>query len=159
MRTNASSSQNPEDGAVDSGLLVLRVVTGLVFFMHGWQKLIDDGISATQVGFDMMGAPLPDITAVIVTFVELIGGAMFIVGALTRIIGLLLVIDMVGAFFIVHVENGFFVANGGFELVLLLGMATLSLVIAGPGRYSVDMFLGLPGATRGAGAQRERGSV
>lgn len=145
MRQGSYPVQDREDGAIDSGLLLLRVATGLVFFMHGWQKLIDQGISATQSGFDMMGAPLPDVTAVIVTFVELIGGAFLIAGALTRIVGVLLAIDMAGAFFIVHVENGFFVSNGGFELVLLLGLAALSLVIAGPGRYSVDAMLGLTG--------------
>lgn len=145
MRQGSYPVQDREDGAIDSGLLLLRVATGLVFFMHGWQKLIDQGISATQSGFDMMGAPLPDVTAVIVTFVELIGGTFLIVGALTRIVGVLLAIDMAGAFFIVHVENGFFVSNGGFELVLLLGLAALSLVIAGPGRYSVDAMLGLTG--------------
>jgi putative oxidoreductase len=145
MRQGSYPVQDREDGAIDSGLLLLRVATGLVFFMHGWQKLIDQGISATQSGFDMMGAPLPDVTAVIVTFVELIGGAFLIAGALTRIVGVLLAIDMAGAFFIVHVENGFFASNGGFELVLLLGLAALSLVIAGPGRYSVDAMLGLTG--------------
>ncbi len=145
MRQGSYPVQDREDGAIDSGLLLLRVATGLVFFMHGWQKLIDQGISATQSGFDMMGAPLPDVTAVIVTFVELIGGTFLIVGALTRIVGVLLAIDMAGAFFIVHVENGFFASNGGFELVLLLGLAALSLVIAGPGRYSVDAMLGLTG--------------
>ncbi|HLU34394.1 MAG TPA: DoxX family protein [Thermomicrobiales bacterium] len=145
MRQGSYPVQDREDGAIDSGLLLLRVATGLVFFMHGWQKLIDQGISATQSGFDMMGAPLPDVTAVIVTFVELIGGAFLIAGALTRIVGVLLAIDMAGAFFIVHVENGFFVSNGGFELVLLLGLAALSLVIAGPGRFSVDAMLGLTG--------------
>lgn len=133
--------------AIDSGLLLLRVVTGLVFFMHGWQKLVDNGIGATQTGFDGMGVPLPDITAVISTFLELVGGAMLMAGILTRIVGFLLAIEMAAAFFIVHVENGFFVMNNGFELVFLLGGAALTLAITGPGRYSVDALLGLPWAT------------
>lgn len=142
---------------VSSGLLMLRVITGLVFFMHGWQKLFDNGISQTQTAFDAMGAPLPDITAVIVTFLELIGGAMLIFGLLTRIVGVLLIIDMVAALFIVHFENGFFVSNNGFELVLLLAGATLALVIAGPGAFSADEAMGLPGSDgfdRGRGRAR-----
>lgn len=161
MQQNYPILNEREDAPVSSGLLLLRVVTGLVFFMHGWQKLVDDGISTTQANFDAMGAPMPDITAPIVTFVELIGGVLLMLGALTAIAGILLAIDMVAAFFIVHVENGFFVMNGGFELVLLLGAAALTLVIAGPGSYSVDAMLGLPGMRkfdRGEGRARQLGS-
>lgn len=126
------------------GLLLLRVVTGLVFFMHGWQKLVDNGIGQTQTGFDGMGAPVPDITAVIVTFVELIGGIALILGALTQIAGILLTIDMASALFIVHIDNGFFVSNMGYELVFLLGGAALSLVLTGPGAIAVDQMVGTP---------------
>ena len=142
------SSMDSQDQAVASGLLVLRVVVGLVFFMHGWQKLVDNGISATQQGFNAMGAPLPDITAVIVTLLELVGGAMLIAGVLTRIVGILLVVNMIAAMVIVHVENGFFAANGGYELVFLLAGGALALVIAGPGAYSADKMVGMPGLMR-----------
>ena len=124
-------------------MLLIRVVTGIVFFMHGYQKLVDNGISATQKGFDAMGAPLPEITAVVVTFAELIGGAALIVGALTPLVGLILAIDMLSALFIVHIDSGFFAMNGGFELVLLLGSAALGLALTGPGQYSIDAIVGL----------------
>lgn len=136
----------PEAGifpTVSLGLLLIRVVTGIVFFMHGCQKLVDNGISATQQGFDMMGAPLPDITAVIVTFVELVGGAALILGAFTAVTGLILAVDMLAALFIVHIDAGFFAMNGGFELVLLLGAVALGIAIAGPGQYSVDALTNL----------------
>lgn len=136
----------PEAGifpTVSLGLLLIRVVTGIVFFMHGYQKLVDNGISATQQGFDMMGAPLPDITAVIVTFVELVGGAALILGAFTAVTGLILAVDMLAALFIVHIDAGFFAMNGGFELVLLLGSVALGIAIAGPGQYSVDALTNL----------------
>lgn len=138
-----------QDPAIASALLVLRVVAGLVFFMHGWQKLVDNGIGATQQGFDAMGAPLPDITAVIVTFVELVGGSMLILGVLTltRLVAVLLVIDTIAAMFIVHIENGIFAANGGYALVFLLAGASLALVIAGSGAYSVDAMSGVPALT------------
>ena len=132
-------------GTVDLVLLVLRVVAGLVFFMHGYQKLFDDDLSTTQTGFDGMGAPLPDITAVIVMFVELIGGLALILGVLTGIFAALHLIDMVSAFVIVHVENGFFVMNGGFELVFLLAGAATVLLLTGAGAFLVDAMLGLPG--------------
>lgn len=127
-----------QQATVDAGLLVMRVVAGLVFFMHGYQKLFDNGLSATRAGFDGMGAPLPDITAVLVTFLELAGGLALIAGVLTRIVGLLLAVDMIAAFAIVHQENGFFAANGGFELVFLLAGTAIALALTGPGTYAID---------------------
>ena len=129
---------------VGLGLLLIRVVTGIVFFMHGYQKLVDNGIAATQQGFGMMGVPMPDVTAVVVTFVELVGGAALILGAFTAIVGLVLAADMLAALFIVHIDAGFFAMNGGFELVLLLGAMALGLAIAGPGQYSLDAMTNLP---------------
>jgi putative oxidoreductase len=146
-----------QQATVDLALLVLRIVAGLVFFMHGYQKLFDNGISATQTGFDGMGAPLPDITAVIVTFLELVGGLALMAGVLTRVFAMLLAIDMIAAFFIVHVENGFFAMNGGVELVLLLAGVAAALAIAGPGAYAVDSVMNLAGrTTRSQGALTAR---
>ena len=142
MRQYTESGTNA--ATIDAGLLVLRVVAGVVFFMHGYQKLFDNGISATQTGFDMMGAPLPDVTAVIVTFLELVGGIALVAGVMTRVVAALLAIDMVAAFAIVHQENGFFAANGGFELVLLLAGVAVALMVTGAGAYAVDAILALP---------------
>lgn len=125
-------------------MLVLRVVTGLVFFIHGWQKLFDNGLAATEAGFEFMGAPVPAVTSVLVTFLELIGGAALIVGAFTRIAALLLALDMLGAIFIFHIDFGFFIENGGIELVLVLAAATIALIFTGPGRYSADEAMDLP---------------
>jgi putative oxidoreductase len=146
MTTGGRPGSTPDEGiypTVNLGLLLIRVVTGIVFFMHGYQKLVDNGISATQQGFDAMGVPLPDITAVVVTFVELIGGAALILGAFTAVVGLLLAVDMLAALFIVHIDAGFFAMNGGFELVLLLGSMALGVAIAGPGQFSVDALTNL----------------
>ena len=139
-----------QQAGVDAGLVILRVAAGLVFFMHGYQKLFDNGISATQAGFDGMGAPLPDITAVVVTFLELIGGLALIAGVFTRIVGVLLAIDMAGAYFIVHQENGFFAMNGGFERVFMLAGAAVALALTGPGAYAVDAIVNLSPRTSGA---------
>lgn len=120
------------------GMLVLRVVVGLTFAVHGWQKFNEFTIAGTQASFRAMGVPLADIAAPGVATLELVGGIAIILGVLTRVFAALLIFDMLGAMFIVHRPNGFFVTNNGIELVLLLAAACLMFVLAGAGRYSVD---------------------
>lgn len=129
---------------INFSLLIIRIVTGIVFFMHGYQKLFDDGLATTRDNFEAMGVPLPAITSVLVIALELVGGIALFAGVYTRIIGFLFSIEMLAAFFIVHVEHGFFVANGGFELVLILAAVSVAFVIAGGGQYSTDTAFNLP---------------
>lgn len=120
------------------GLLILRIVVGSTFALHGWQKFSEFTIAGTQASFQKMGVPLADIAAPVVATLELAGGIALILGLLTRVAAGLLIFDMLGAMFVVHVANGFFVANNGLELVLLLAAACLVFVLAGAGRYSLD---------------------
>jgi putative oxidoreductase len=76
-----------------------------------------------------------------VSYLELVGGALLILGLLTRIVGALLVVDMAGAAYLVHIKAGFFAADGGYELVLLLGAGALALAVAGAGAWSLDKLL------------------
>ncbi|MET1065930.1 MAG: DoxX family protein [Arthrobacter sp.] len=120
------------------GMLVLRVVVGLTFAMHGWQKFSESTIAGTQAAFRGLGVPLADIAAPGLATLELVGGIALILGVLTRIFAALFIFDMLGAMFFVHRTHGFFVANNGIELVLLLAAACLLFVLAGAGLYSVD---------------------
>lgn len=120
------------------GFLILRVAVGLVFAMHGWQKLTVMGVGGVGGFFGSLGVPAPELMAIVVTAVELIGGIALILGVGTRIAGALLALDMAGALLLVHVANGFFVDAGGFEFVLTLGAAALFLALVGPGAWSVD---------------------
>lgn len=123
-------------------LLIARIGVGIVFVAHGWQKFNDMGLSAVGAGFDGMGVPAPQLAAYFATFVELIGGALLLLGAFTAVAGLLLALNMLGAFVFVHVQNGVFVNDGGFELVVALGVASLLLAVFGAGKYSLDAMLG-----------------
>ncbi|WKG04273.1 DoxX family protein [Mycolicibacterium sp. HK-90] len=123
-------------------ILLARVGLGVIFVAHGWQKFVINGIGATQQGFASMGAPAPDVSAVIAATVELVGGIGLILGLATPVWALLLFAIMVGAFLISHLGHGLFVAKGGFEFVLALGASMLLLVVTGPGRFSVDAALG-----------------
>ena len=124
--------------AQDLALLVARVVLGTVLIAHGWQKLSDQGLDATAAGFDAMGIPAPLAAAYYATFVELVGGVLLVAGLLTRVVGVLVVGDMLGAFWFVHRDGGIFVADGGWELVAVIGALALGLVAAGAGRISID---------------------
>ena len=126
--------------AQDAGLLLLRAVLGVVLVAHGWQKLVDQGFAATADGFGALGIPAPEAAAAYAIAVELGGGVLLLLGALTPLVGLLVASTMAGAFWFVH-RDTFFVADGGFELVLTLGVAGLALAALGSGRCSVDRAL------------------
>lgn len=124
--------------ARDALMLVARIVLGIVLIAHGWQKFFQYGIGGVTASFEKMGVPLPAVSAVFAATVELVGGLALLAGAATVVAGALVVLDMLGAFVLVHIGNGVFVADGGFELVGVIAAAALLLVAAGPGRYSVD---------------------
>ena len=120
------------------GILLARVVVGIIFMAHGWQKLTMNGIDATAGFFGQVGVPEPVVAAWSSALVELIGGAALIVGAATPLFAVLLLGDMVGAYVFVHVGNGIFVDQGGFELVGALAAACLIFATVGAGRLSID---------------------
>lgn len=121
----------------DLGLLLLRVITGIVFAMHGGQKLFVHGFDGVAGAFGQMGAPLPGITGPLVALTEFFGGLALIAGLLTRLAGLGISAVMIGALLLVHLPAGFFLPNGYEFVITLLGVA-LTLVVTGAGRYSVD---------------------
>jgi putative oxidoreductase len=139
--------------ARDLALLVTRVAVGLVFVAHGWQKLFTNGIDGTAGFFDQVGVPAASAAAWFAAVVELAGGAALVLGLAVPVAGLLLLVDMIGAFFFVHAGAGLFVEQGGYEFVLVLGAAALLLAAIGAGRFSVDHLLtGRRRATQPVGA-------
>jgi putative oxidoreductase len=119
-------------------LLVARLVLGVVLVAHGWQKVFTNGLGATAEGFAGMGIPLAPVAAAYAGLVELVGGVLLIAGAATALVGVLVVLDMLGAALLVHVGNGVFASDGGWELVGVIGALALVLAAVGAGRFSVD---------------------
>jgi putative oxidoreductase len=119
----------------DAGLLIVRVVLGIIMLYHGWPKITNLG--GTIEGFTGMGIPLPALAAVFSTVAEVGGGLLLLLGVLTDVAGLLVAIDMLGAITFVHAKNGFAVSDGGFEWPMALLAMGLGIALAGPGRYSV----------------------
>jgi putative oxidoreductase len=123
----------------DVAALIGRIGIGIVFVAHGWQKWTEYGLAGTAGSFEKMGVPLPSVSAAFAATVELVGGLALIAGVALPIVGLLLAVDMLGAWVLVHLPNGL-LGEGGAELVVVLGAAALALGFNG-GAYSLDRVL------------------
>lgn len=134
-------------------LLVGRVVLGVIFVMHGIQKL-GQGMGATAEGFASMGIPLAGIAGPGVILLELVGGVALILGALLPLFGTLLALNMLGALVLVHLSAGFFASDGGFEFVLALAGLSLVVGFSGGGALAVDqLWQGKLGRGRSAASE------
>lgn len=128
----------------DGVAFLARAGVGVVFVVHGWKK-IQAGIDATSKEFHAMHVPLPTASAVFSTFVELLGGVALVIGLGLPVAGILLFLDMAGALVFVNGSNGLLItgratdgAHQGFELVLVLGLASLLFAAGGGGRLTLD---------------------
>ncbi len=124
----------------DWGIMFLRIVVGVVFLLHGGQKLFVYGFRGTAGFMGQIGIPLPFVAAVVVTLVEFLGGAALITGLGTRWAAILLAIDMLVAILAVHLKGGFFLPSG-FEYALTLLAANVALALAGSGRLALESFI------------------
>lgn len=119
------------------GMLPLRIVVGLVFMMHGAQKLFVFGLGGTADIMGKLGLPLPVVCAAIVIVVELLGGLAIILGVFTRLAGALLAFEMLIAILVARLSGGFF-APYGYEFELTLLGACLTFALNGPGQMSLE---------------------
>jgi putative oxidoreductase len=133
----------------DVALTTLRLVLGIVFFAHGAQKMLGwfggFGFHGTMGFFEHMGMPAP--VAFLIICTEFFGGLGLIVGLLTRIAALGIGVEMIGAIFMVHLPNGFFMnwmgtqKGEGFEYHLLAIAVAAALLLRGSGAFSLDRAL------------------
>jgi putative oxidoreductase len=125
---------------LDAALAILRVVVGLVFLAHGGQKLFVYGFAGVGAGFAQMGIPMANVMGPFIALVEFFGGAAILFGLLTRLAGLGLALNMLGAIALVHGKNGFFMPTGIEYALTLLG-ASATLALTGAGRFSLDALI------------------
>lgn len=128
---------------------LVRITTGLLLMPHGAQKLFGwfggNGLTATGEFFGTQLGMQPGIVfALLAGLVEFFGGLALVLGLLTRPAALGVAILMGVAIFAVHLPNGFFWTNGGYEYPLMWGLLAIAVLLGGGGRYSLDRRFGLP---------------
>ena len=110
----------------------LRIVIGLIMVEHGLMKLI--GFPGMTPGVPAELPPLLVVAAVL----ELVGGALLVLGLFTRIAAFVLSGEMAAAYFMGHASRGFWPGLNGGDLAVVLCFALLFLSTSGPGAASVD---------------------
>jgi putative oxidoreductase len=135
--------------STNSGLdtLAPRIAAGAIFAAHGAQKLFGwfsgYGLEATAGWMASIGIEPGMLMAILAGSAEFFGGLLLIAGLLTRPAALALTFTMVVALVTVHLDNGFFMANNGYEFALALLAISVGLVFRGGGSLSVDRLINI----------------
>lgn len=137
----------PAASGQDVGLLIARLVFGLVMSAHGTQKLFGwfggYGLTGTAGFFEQLGfRPGRPFTSMAASS-ELVGGLLIALGLLGPVGPALLLPVMLVAIVTVHWSNGLFAATNGIEVPLLYATFAVMLALTGPGLFSLDAVLGL----------------
>jgi putative oxidoreductase len=132
---------------MDTGLLIVRVVFGLLMAAHGSQKLFGwlggYGLAGTAGFFESLGFRPGRFFVALAASGELFGGLLVALGFLGPIGPALMLSVMIVAAGSVHWHHGLFAASNGIEVPLLYGAGAAALALTGPGQYSLDGLIGL----------------
>jgi putative oxidoreductase len=122
--------------------LALRIPVGIIFMAHGSQKLFGwfggYGLEGTGQWMASIGIEPGYLMALLAGSGEFFGGLFLLLGLLTRGAALVTAFTMLIAIVTVHISNGLFLANNGYEYALALMAASVSLLISGSGKGALD---------------------
>jgi putative oxidoreductase len=123
----------------------VRIAVGAIFAAHGAQKLFawfgGYGLQGTAGWMESIGLAPGMLLATLAGSAEFFGGLLLIAGLLVRPTAIVLAVTMLVAIFSVHIENGLFMSNNGYEFGLVLFVASVGLAIRGAGSLSMDRVL------------------
>ena len=124
---------------------LFRIMIGIIFAAHGAQKLFGlfggYGIEGTAGFMESIGLTPGYLMAFLAGAGEFFGGLFLIAGFLTRFAALTTAIISIVAMITVHINNGFFMSNNGFEFILLLLVSSISFIISGSGKFGIDKII------------------
>jgi putative oxidoreductase len=127
------------------GLLLIRVVVGVLFIGHGAQKLFGwfggYGPKGTGGWMESVGIKPGVLMAVFAGLLEFVGGALLTVGLITPLAGILIALAMIGAIIKVHLKNGVWITANGYEYALVLFTVAVGIALIGAGDYSLDALI------------------
>ena len=127
------------------GITVLRIIVGIIFMAHGSQKLFGwfggGGLAGTAQFMESLGLTPATLMAALSGGAEFFGGLALVVGLLARPAALALSVTLVVAILSVHIGNGLFMSNNGYEFALALLAGTVAVMIEGAGRFSLDRLI------------------
>ncbi|MWC26820.1 DoxX family protein [Paenibacillus sp. MMS18-CY102] len=130
---------------LDTGLLIIRVVIGLLFVGHGAQKLFGwfggYGLKGTGGWFESIGMKPGVLMAFGAGAAEVLGGALFGFGLITWLGAAFIIGTMLISIVKVHGANGLWVTQNGYEYNLVLLAVALGVALTGAGEYSIDAWL------------------
>ncbi len=133
--------------AADLGILVLRIVVGLLFAGHGAQKAFGwwsgPGFEGWTGAMERMNLRPTTLWATVSMLAELVGGLLFAVGLLTPLAAAVIVAQVIAIIGYVHLPKGLWNTRGGFEYPLVLGAVAVAVLATGPGSVSLDAALKL----------------
>ncbi|NMG65984.1 DoxX family membrane protein [Azoarcus indigens] len=139
---NKSLVQRLLSSRAGAAALALRVPVGIIFIAHGAQKLFGlfggYGLEGTGQWMESIGLAPGYLMALMAGSAEFFGGLALLMGLLVRPAALSLSFAMVVAIFSVHIHNGLFMSNNGYEFGLALLAAAASLLFSGAGSLSLD---------------------
>lgn len=126
--------------------LALRVPVGIIFAAHGAQKLFGwfggYGLAGTGGYMESIGLSPGTVMAALAGGAEFFGGLALLIGLLVRPASAVLAFTMLVAIFSAHISHGLFLTAGGYEYALTMLAVTVSLLVSGAGRLSVDASIG-----------------
>jgi putative oxidoreductase len=121
----------------------VRVLTALVLFPGGIDKLIHGGVGRIATGnITALGLPYPYAWAWAVGLIEFFGSILLALGLFTRPVACAFTIQLLVIAFGIMAKRGMFWTTGGIEVALLLALMTFAFLIGGGGRYSIDRLIG-----------------
>ena len=125
---------------LDLVLLLLRLILGTIFIAHGMQKLFGvfggSGIGGFTEALGNMGILLPGVMAWVVALVEFLGGIGLIFGIFPRLSAIGIGLVMVVAILKIHLSQGLFASQGGFEFQLLILGVAIAIALMGAGNFA-----------------------